>query len=327
MGGTMYRYRKLLLCVLSLFVFASCEAEPRPEVVNVMWGKDHNGPVLLKTEASGEDLATYHFDEMVFCSSKDFSVVDSDNRIVSVQPYEKRLHIRFIKPLVAGERIKVNGVVRDRVGNSLTFSAGVWGYNGSIPTLLINEFSTKGTESNPDRIELLALSKGNLAGVALYVGMPGSFDSELVFPDVEVEEGERIVVYYGYLPQGETPLEWYGGETGIGANNGVISLCASPDGRILDAVMYSNRTSDSDVTYDGFGTAKVQQWAQELEQSGYWKPHPNTPETGIDSSDTTATRSFCRTEGEDDTDSKDDWHIVPTRGASFGLPNTEATYR
>ena len=47
----------------------------------------------------------------------------------------------------------------------------------------------------------------------MYVGMPGSFDSELVFPDMEVEEGERIVVYYGYLPQGETPLEWYGGET------------------------------------------------------------------------------------------------------------------
>ncbi|PKL19609.1 MAG: hypothetical protein CVV48_17165, partial [Spirochaetae bacterium HGW-Spirochaetae-4] len=56
--------------------------------------------------------------------------------------------------------------------------------------------------------------------------------------------------------------------------------------------------------------------------SGQWDAYPIVPEAGIDSTYSTATRSFCRTEDVPDTDTRNDWHIVPTSKASFGYPNS-----
>jgi hypothetical protein len=325
-GGDTYRYSKMLLCAFILSMLCSCEAQPQYELFNVLLGKDHLGPVLLKTESIGDKKAVYHFDEMVFCSTDDFSVESPDNTIISVKPYKQSITLEFTKRLLPGQRINVHGKVADRVGNTLTFTAGVWGHNSRLPQLLINEFSSKGSDSNPDRIELLALSSGNLAGVAIYIGMADYYDNEYVFPSIELAKGDRLTLVYGHPADDTNPLEFSTGAEGIGSNNGVISLYASPDGKLLDAVIYSNRTSDSDEHYGGFGTAKVQRWAIALQESGQWSPIPIVPEVAIDSTYSTATRSYCRTEGDEDTDSKSDWHIVPTRGASFGEPNLETEY-
>lgn len=322
----MHKMTRIAVGILSLLMLSSCEAQPQYELFNVLLGKDHRGPVLLKSEAIGDKTAVYHFDEMVFCSSQDFATEKSNNDIVSVNPYGKTVSIEFSRSLEPGKRVRVRGKVADHVGNTLTFAAGVWGHNGRVPELLINEFSTKGTESNPDRIELLALTKGNLAGVAVYLGMADDFDSEFVFPSIEIGAGQRIVLVYNQTVDEKIPLTFETGEVGIGGNNGVISLYTSPDGEIIDAVLYSNRSSDSDENFGGFGTAKVHRWATLLEESGAWIPHPTIPETAIDSTDSTATRSFCRTEGNADSDRKHDWHIVPTRGATFGEENLKEHY-
>ena len=68
--------------------------------------------------------------------------------------------------MLPGKKTELKGRVNDWIGNSLTFTLGLWGYNPNLPTLLINEFTTKGSGNNPDRVELLVL-KGNLAGITL----------------------------------------------------------------------------------------------------------------------------------------------------------------
>jgi len=312
----------LLLIILYILIASACDAQAQRELFNVLAGTDHQGPVLMETKATGTHTATYRFDEMVFCSSEDFRIGADDNSIRSVTTFEEEVKLIFTRPLRPGFRIMVEGRVSDQFGNTLTFSSGVWGFNDRLPAVRINEFTTKGSPTNPDRVELLAFTDGNLAGLTLYDGLSESFDSECILPSYEVKKGDHVVIEYSEGLRQKHPIEFYGGPVGLGANNGVISLYDSPDGAMIDAVLYSNRTSSSDNDYGGFGTSKVHQRALLLEESGQWDAYPIVPEAGVDSTYSTATRSICRTEDAPDTDTRSDWHIVPTSKASFGSPNS-----
>ena len=50
------------------------------------------------------------------------------------------------------------------------------------------------------------------------------------------------------------------------------------------------------------------------------------PEDCVDPDPSTATRSVCRNSVSDDTDSRTDWHTVPTSMSSFGSVNTDEVY-
>ncbi len=318
----------VLWTILLLFTLAtgSCEAQGQPEeFINVLAGKDQQGPIFMGGRAIDEYRATYYFDKLIYGDEKDFKVVDSSNAIVGLHPYEEGVTVTFKNKLPPGERTDIEGRVRDASGNTLSFRSGVWGYNPNIPTLLINEFTTKGSGNNPDRVELLALTGGNLAGVALFDGVNTDYDSELIFPSYTVKAGDYIVVQYTQELSGKHPIEFYGGEVGLGSNNGVVTLYDAPNGEMIDAVVYSNRTSESDENYGGFGTSKVFKRVEALGKSDQWLPSPVTPEGAVDSTYTTATRSFCRKDALD-TNTKREWYICNTGKASFGRANSEEVY-
>jgi hypothetical protein len=92
--------------------------------------------------------------------------------------------------------------------------------------------------------------------------------------------------------------------------------------------MYSNRTSQSDERYRGFGSQEMLARAEELVGDGGWRPAGARvlPEDGVSPEQSTATRSLCRSSGSADTDQAQDWHVVPTRQASFGLENSDEVY-
>jgi hypothetical protein len=121
---------------------------------------------------------------------------------------------------------------------------------------------------------------------------------------------------------------WVKDGTGLGANNGVVCLCARPGGACLDGVLWSNRTSVSDVRYRGFGSAEVLERAEELARLGGWRPAGArvAPEDGINPEGSTATRSICRRADGADSNTATDWHIVPTRASSFGAANSDEVY-
>ena len=50
------------------------------------------------------------------------------------------------------------------------------------------------------------------------------------------------------------------------------------------------------------------------------------PEDAVNPDGTTGTRTLCRNPASVDTDGNADWHIVPTRGASPGAPNTDEVH-
>jgi hypothetical protein len=111
----------------------------------------------------------------------------------------------------------------------------------------------------------------------------------------------------------------------------VISLYDRPGGAILDGVLYSNRTSDSDEKYGGFGTLDAWERARELAADCGWLISGDRvrPEDAVSPEGSTGTRSICRGSGvadSTDTDTAADWHIVPTLGFTFGEENSDEIY-
>ncbi|MDX9809513.1 MAG: hypothetical protein WCR91_07275 [Sphaerochaetaceae bacterium] len=310
----------LIMCLC--LTVCSCSVDQHAAVYNIMSGKDRNPPIFQGIETRDSSLLVIEFNEAIECSIHDVSIDQVD--IDSLWCEDHLLFIRLASPLLPGKPANFTARVCDITGNSMRFSTRCWGKNERLPSVLINEFTTKGNANHPDRIELICLEEGNLAGLSVYDGIGYSFDSEFIFPSFEVSSGTYVVLHYSSEPTGSNAWEFYGGSIGLGSNNGVLSLYECPQGRLIDAVAYSNRTSDSDEQYGGFGTKKVFERMLILEESGFWKT-PLHPEDAIDSTYTTATRSMCRSNGTD-TDSKHDWHVVPTSKASFGSENCQEVY-
>jgi hypothetical protein len=266
--------------------------------------------------------------------------------IQEVRASENRLNIT-VSPQVPGKEYLLEGILSDMHGNTTNIIIDFYGHNPDIPSLLINEFITKGSETHPDLAEIKVTQGGNMAGVAVYAGVRNNWESRIVFPSFYVNSGELILVHF--KPQGiagevdETGLKnqslgldaspdaydfWIPGGKGLSGNNGVISVYSSPSGAIIDGVIYSNRSQTSDTLYSGFGSEKMMRKALELFQQGGWKASGDNliPEDGINPDRSTSTRSICRDRVGTDIGTKSDWHIVPTRKSSFGNENSEEVY-
>jgi hypothetical protein len=252
-----------------------------------------------------------------------------------------------VSPQTPGQPYVLETEAEDARGNSSRFLAAFYGWNGRVPGLLINELSPRGSGSHPDCTELRVMTAGNLGGVVLYCGTPGSFDARLIFPSCEVAAGSFIVVHWkptgtgGEVDETADPAAsggfdasptardfWVPAGTGLPGNNGVVSLYERPGGRCLDGVLYSNRTSESDQRYRGFGEQAMLDRAEELLRDGGWSCEGAAvaPEDGVSPEGSTGTRSLCRMPGGSDTNRATDWHVVPTKKASFGAENCAEVY-
>ena len=246
-----------------------------------------------------------------------------------------------------GLRYLLESEAQDAHGNSSSFAAEFYGFNNRVPRLLINELTPRGSGNHPDLVELKALTAGNMGGVVLYLGSPGSYDARLVFPPFEVAAGSFLVVHLkpsgdpGEVDETTDPAVstgfdasdtafdfWMRNSTGLGGNNGVVSVCDRPGGTCRDAILYSNRTAESDELYGGFGSAEMRARAEELAACGAWVPAgPRvSPEDGVNPEGSTGTRSLCRSAASDDSNRARDWHIVPTRRSTIGAVNSDEVY-
>ena len=210
----------------------------------------------------------------------------------------KNVTLVFQEAIPAGTSVLVEGKVKDIRGNSNRFSLRMWGKNTNPASVVINEFTTKGTEKQPDRVELMVTRSGNLGGFVVTDG-----NDRCILPDRMAWKGEYLVVQF---QKGEQTLELRSEALlGLASNNGVLYVLSNPasDGTFLDAVAYSSRTA----TFDGWGNETVRQQVQRLSESKSWLPEGS--DQAVDSTYATATRSFNRIAGPD-TDGKNDWYIT-----------------
>ncbi len=310
---------RLTLYLLVLLAFSSCGCQQADQVLyHIFVERDSKAPTLLSWSMNDPKTAELIFSEPL--ANRGASVECAERRITAVSVQQNRLICSFDRPLALGTTVSLAVRVEDLVGNSRSLSVTLWAQNPQPAALLINEFTTKGTEANPDRVELLVAGRGNLAGLTLYVGTPTLSDDSYTFGDRWVERGEYLVVCFQEGDQ-EGCYDSYS-LSGLSANNGALTLTLTPEWEspILDAVVWGNMST---TTYDGFGSERLQAQVAELYRAGHWSGQRSSD--SINSTYSTATRSFCRYKAVD-TNSSDDWYICDTRKSSFGKPNSEQVY-
>ena len=327
--------------VLAAVTFVTC-CGPLPDPRALLTG-DLQPPIFLGAQSVDAKAVEIEFHEEVKTEIGSYEIVPSLT-VEEVVCFDTTVKVRFSASMEPGSEYCLYGSVRDESGNSMKFITKLFGYNAAVPDLIITEFTTRGSGNHPDCVELYVRSGGNLAGVAVYEGTPVDWSDRIVFPSVIVESGDYIIVHF--KPEGIdaeiNEIErldesggrdahdnardfWIRGGDGLSGNNGVLTICASPRGPIVDAVLYSNRTSSSDDRYRGFGSTSVMAQADFLAEIGEWigESATPTPEDAVNPEESTSTRSLCRSSAPADTNSRADWHIVPTRGASFGERNSD----
>ena len=309
----------IAVSVILILILMGCAQEIEiGEIVNAFSGKDSTAPVLLSVSMESSLIVRLEFSEPVkiYGSSFGQGTARADGKLIFVS---------LNSSLPPGKKSTVSGRVKDYSGNTSGFSVQVWGFNPNLPKILINEFTSKGTEKSPDRTELKVLSRGNLNGMTLYNGTPNDWDSLLILPDMEVREGDYVVIWWtASLPDGQSEEPGGGVHNicaktdGLSSNNGGLVLCDNPSAgaHITDAVLYSNfSTSNS-----GFGTKTALERANWILKTGRWNGD------AVDSTASTATRSMSRKENIDDTDTCKDWFITVTGGSTFGSANSSQEF-
>ncbi len=330
--------------LLGVLVLAGCV----PELVSdALEPRDLTPAGVVAWDSSGSRELLVEFDEEIHPAPGGFAAAP-DLGVLETLAEGSRLRIRTGADAAPGRAFSLEGLVEDASGNTTSFVLPFWGYNPALPRVVINEALTQGSSAHPDALELRSLEAGNLAGLAFFVGTPGHPVLRYVFPDCEVAAGAFIVLHMS--PQGipqeidetEDPTAsggldaapeardfWYrDGGGALPGENGVLTLCRSPTGGLVDALLYSARTSESDSKYLGFGSQALLAQARDLASAGAWgfSGEDVRPEDAARSSGTTSTRTLCRSRDSGDSDSGSDWHVVPTRGSTIGSENTDERY-
>lgn len=295
------------------------------------------------------------FDEAVSSNAADFAVSGSFGAdalaLEAVGPGTTEGELCLILGVepAPGAPFTVAGMVLDAAGNATSFVLPFWGHNPEPAGLLISEVISEGSATHPDLVEFFVREAGDLAGLSFFVGTQADHDLRYVFPRVRVQAGDFIVLHL--KPQGlSTEIDetgaadasggidaqptardfWFrDGAGAIPGKNGVLTLCVSPMGSLVDAFLYSDRTSESDQKYGGFGSTAFRNRVAGIVAAGGWlaEGEQPSPEDCFSSTGTTSTRSMCRSSDEADGDSRVDWHIVPTKGASPGQANSDERYQ
>ena len=200
------------------------------------------------------------------------------------------------------------------------------GKNTNLANAIINEISIKGTSTAPDRIELLVLSDGNMAGACVSDSLDLDRKKTYTFPSLTVKEGDIIVLYWDSETDEHSVARKNGNKTyyiecGISSTlistDGIIALFSDCDGDVMDAIIYSN---DPENEANPYGSDKLLEYAQELSNGSKWYGEP------VDSSLVTSSRVLARIPGGKDSNSAEDWFTTKARMSSFGDENTLDVY-
>jgi hypothetical protein len=326
------------LSAIACAPFQSTAAPASPDLVP---------PVLVKAVAAASDRIVLEFDEAPSLAPDSLELTP-DLSVSAHEVRDKTIVLTTAGAQVVGREYRLRLTVADVAGNSAWLIVRFYGFNPAPPRLLINEFITQGSAAHPDLVELKVITGGNLGGLCFCCGTAAINKYRFVFPPRPVLAGDFILLH---LKPQNLPVEidetlaidtsggldaspvafdfWVRDGSGLSGNNGVLSLYTQPDGELIDAVLYSNRASDSDTEYRGFGSADLMAQTDELCAADGWRVQGEkaAPEDAVNPTGSTTTRSLCRTSGSTDTDGKSDFHIVPTKKASFGRENSDEAYQ
>ena len=310
---------------LYLFFAASLLLSSCPDrggrIYDSFQGKDRTPPKVIDYELLSSEKFRIAYDEEV-------ALIDMElnGRTFGSLLEGSVFTIGFPEPLERGESAVLSITAEDLAGNTSRSSFPITGPNDEIPRSLINEISIKGTAASPDRIEILITEDGNTAGMTIKDGDRSNYSHSFSLPDLEVRNGDIILIYWDTDIKGSGIQEEDGyfiysftaeSETTLSGTNGAIVLLSDPEGEIIDGIIYT--TGESELC-NGYGNTKTEDAAFMLIQEGEWTSEP------ISSVDVTASRVIARYPGGIDSNAADDFFITAARASTFGAPNEFIPY-
>jgi hypothetical protein len=273
--------------------------------------------------------------------------------------YESTVALRFKEDISGGKSITADLLVEDADSNSLNLLVPVKTRNERIPkTLKLNEVRLEQGSSTSggikyhtiEFIELYTKTDGNLGAMRLFVASMGIDEPVYEFPQAEVKAGEYITLHMR-TKEGDTAIDELGDKLNLSAAvvskkteviDTVRDLWVPVNTRYLHDTDVIYIVDQDDVVIDAIVIAESPDvWtkksvfskaAELLAKQGAWldKDGRAVKSPGytdaVDSTNATATRTLCRDETKEDSNTLADWYICAQSNATPGEKNSTNRY-
>ena len=311
--------RRILFFIALVVLCVSCKEEEK--IIDRLMSLDKTLAKVLDYSFIENDTFTVKYNETV-----ELVDVELDRRKIEKRGLGSIFTITLSEKIRRGEKKIPSITARKQNGNTTRSSFLLIGRNTEIPKALINEVSIKGNTTNPDRIEILILDDGNLAGMSLSNGFMSLDGHEYILPEQDVKAGDIVVIYWDSNTKKETEERNFGKKTyylsakspvTLLSTDGLVVLKSEIDGYVMDALVYSNKGEDS---HSGYGNENLESAVKELMKDYSWEG------SAVDSSLVTTSRVLARLPDGVDTNSLSDWFTTKARKSTFGEVNIYEPY-
>jgi len=334
---------KLCLCfVQALLVFGSCSTGDAGNPARMMGGSSQ-ALLYLNHKAVSDDEIEFVFSRPVTVKYLSFSPE------ISVHSIENgsTVRVKLAEAPEPGKMITADLVAEDEKRNSINALVSFRARNNRMPDLVINEVCTEYANAAAGRksefIEFVMKSSGNLGGMRVFIVGNSNAAKETIFEfsPVEVKSGDYVVLHLrSYDPSNKdeygTDLAesgginssptardfWIPGETKLLHKTAMIYVLDQDDKVINAVILCENPNAPWPKDYF-FDTANF------LFLKGAWKSADGItcrPSDAVSSAGTTNTRTICRDETAENSNSAADWYITATSSATPGGPNNPKRY-
>jgi len=319
--------KKLVLLIISTLVLCSCTScQPaNVQIIDMLSCIDSIPPSLLEIKGISLYAFNLEFSEPIG-NREDCKVQLEDEYTTNFKLEGSSLRIYSNKKLIAGKKYHIKVEVVDESGNSTIVESMCFSKNLNPAKVLISEISTKGTKKYGDRVELICIDSGCLAGITVSNGFNYNWEDRCVLPDVSICSGDIIVIGFGSDTKADYKSE---NLDGLSSNNGCLIVSETPDvnSPIQDCIVYSNKTSS---TFSGFANRHIEETANTLMRKGEWELSTPLSEGAMNTTYETSTRSINRRADRwgnyQDTNAQNDFYVTVTSGQTFGFKNNPREY-
>ncbi|MCL2244371.1 MAG: hypothetical protein FWC03_07870 [Treponema sp.] len=322
-----------------LFLGACSTGEAASAAISQMFGGSSQALLFINCKAVSEDEIEFEFSQPVTVKFIGFDPVLSVASIESGSTVKVKLE----ESLASGLEFTADLLAEDADKNTINVLVPFRSRNNRMPLLVINELCTENAASNtgkkPEFIEFKMKSDGNLGAMRVFIlgNTNASQKTIYEFKPVEVKRDDYVTLHLRTV--GDECIDEYGenlNESGgkdasptgrdfwVPGNTKLIHKDASAvyvldqDDNVLDAVMIS---STPDVWWKKEYFAEA---AGFLHQQDKWKSIDGSicsPAGAAMSDKATNTRTICRDETREDSNTAADWYITVTSGTTPGKPN------
>jgi len=335
--------KKFFFFLGTCIALGSCSTGGESAVAALLLGSSSQAPVFLNYKTVSEKEITFEFSCTVKVTSLSF---EPDIAIASIED-GSTVKVTLSGNAEPGMMIIADLLAEDEHKNTINVLIPFRARNSRMPKLVINEICTESASAAAGKkeefIEFKMKSSGNLGAMRVVINGNTNAAKKTVyeFSPVEVKKDEYMVLHlrtYNSESKDEytdaldesvgvnaSPTArdfWMPGETKLLHKTAMIYVLDQDD-RVLDAVMISENP-DTWWTKDYFAET-----AEFLFNSGSWKSGNGgvcSPQDAVASGKTTNTRTICRDETVENSDSAKDWYITDTSCATPGKPNNPKRY-